>query len=442
MSSPASSACAVMAAWIRLAWPTKSKSNVQTTMPACAGCGRCKRTKCLRLSLSTARPSATTKARVASSGVDRPDVPDSRVVSTSWPRRRSSATTGCGKFSAQAMPQTVAFSTICVDLVPVRADIGPEVDQFLGPEIRVRPQQLRFAGPEPAGLLQHPDRCVNADHARLPAGVARIALDAEVCIPEVANHRLKRDLSGLEAAAGRSGRSRIDSLQCSTPTSAPASSDGWKSQPVALPRQHGAEALELEHVDSEPLLLLTQVVREPNRTMPDIGNRRVITSPSAGLLFPGPRSSTSVEAEVPMEQTDRFCAKCGAALGGEHRFCGHCGERVAAPSRGSCAPVPPPQSAAGTVHGEQDPRSRGGTHSRIATAKTHAKYAIQVLFSGVCGLVLLSAEFGFMRGQVGSGRMRIFILIATLCFVAYFFVVVYAWLRFIATGRDDLSKDF
>jgi len=41
-----------MVAWIRAAWPTKSRSNVQAMIPACTP-ALCKRTKCLRLRVNT-----------------------------------------------------------------------------------------------------------------------------------------------------------------------------------------------------------------------------------------------------------------------------------------------------------------------------------------------------------------------------------------------------
>jgi hypothetical protein len=48
--------------------------------------------------------------------------------------------------------------------------------------------------------------------------------------------------------------------------------------------------------------------------------------------------------------------------------------------------------------------------------------------------------FGIGLSQSGSARTSIVLLIATFSFVVYFLVVVYMWMRFIATGRDELGK--
>jgi hypothetical protein len=68
------------------------------------------------------------------------------------------------------------------------------------------------------------------------------------------------------------------------------------------------------------------------------------------------------------------------------------------------------------------------------------KYALNVLLGGLCTLALLLAQLGIVHVSLGSGRTRIFILIATVCFVAYFFLAALAWLRFAATGRDLLAE--
>ncbi len=140
-----------------------------------------------------------------------------------------------------------------------------------------------------------------------------------------------------------------------------------------------------------------------------------------------------------MGRTTRFCTKCGAALGVEHRFCGHCGEPGSAAAAGSRTAARPLARPEGVRLPEPSQLASSTDNTTAATARTHVKYAIQTLLAGLCALALLSAELGIVRVQLGSGRTRIFVLIATLCFLAYFFLVVFAWLRFIARGRDLLK---
>src|SRR5215207_4592093 len=64
---------------LRLAF--EIRSSVQTTMPSCCCCSRCRRTKCLRFSVKTARRSLLASARSSVSVTACSALPASRIVS-------------------------------------------------------------------------------------------------------------------------------------------------------------------------------------------------------------------------------------------------------------------------------------------------------------------------------------------------------------------------
>ena len=73
---------------------------MQTTIPACEGCLACSCTKCLRLRVKMARPSAEAISSTILSGVDCWAFPASWRVSTLCPSLRNASTAGNGKFSS------------------------------------------------------------------------------------------------------------------------------------------------------------------------------------------------------------------------------------------------------------------------------------------------------------------------------------------------------
>jgi hypothetical protein len=72
ISFPRKSPAASTAAWIRPAWPAESPSTVQTMIPWWSGFSACRRMKCLRFIVRTARSSATAYSRTTSSSTGRP----------------------------------------------------------------------------------------------------------------------------------------------------------------------------------------------------------------------------------------------------------------------------------------------------------------------------------------------------------------------------------
>ena len=65
------------------------------------------------------------------------------------------------------MTYAASFSRICWS-ISVRASVGPDVDEILGPQARERLQEARFAGSESPRLLLDPDGHLSADDAGLP----------------------------------------------------------------------------------------------------------------------------------------------------------------------------------------------------------------------------------------------------------------------------------
>ena len=65
---------------------------------------------------------------------------------------------------------------LAVDLVGVRADVGPGVDEVLSAQSRKGSQQVGLGRPESAGLLQDPDRDPELLVGPIPASDTQLAI--------------------------------------------------------------------------------------------------------------------------------------------------------------------------------------------------------------------------------------------------------------------------
>jgi hypothetical protein len=92
----------------------------------------------------------------------------------------------------------LVLANLRIDLLGMRARVGPSVYQILGTEIQVCSEQGLLAGAQAAGLLEEPNWNPGSNDTRLTAAHIRPRVDAWKIVIQILNHLIE-DLSLLPA---------------------------------------------------------------------------------------------------------------------------------------------------------------------------------------------------------------------------------------------------